>query len=230
MVIITGSSSGIGYACVRYFLEKGEKVIGISRTNQLNHKRFTFIPCDFSKIEALKKLDLEALVRNEKDITVINNAGIIGPIERLPELNLERLHEVAMVNIVALQHISAQVIKFAKNDVRAIVNISSGAGRRPIPSWSAYCASKAAVDLFSETIKEDLVELGYSTLVYSLAPGVVNTNMQKEIRNSDGEVFSGKQNFVDLKENDELRSPKEVAELLGALLEQPQQQEIITRL
>tara|TARA_B100000508_G_scaffold140085_2_gene140057 strand:- start:77395 stop:78099 length:705 start_codon:yes stop_codon:yes gene_type:complete len=218
--IITGSSRGVGKALANHFLEKGEKVVGISRQNEIEHPNFTFVKCDFTEKQQLYDLDLSVFADPENyPVRLFNNAGIIGEIKRSHELTLTHYTDVAMVNIVATQFLCSYTLQtFGFDNVDTIVNISSGAGERPVPSWAAYCASKAAVNLFSETLKAEIEELGKSTKIYSIAPGVVDTNMQVAIRNSSPKDFSGQQNFIDLKENDELRTPEEVAILLDEFL------------
>ena len=231
MVIITGTSSGIGKALALFYLQKKIEVIGISRKNDIDHENFTFIPTDLSDFNALKKLDLKTVLKNKSNIILINNAGAIGSIKRTHELCLNDYYNVSMVNIVALQYLCSEVLRIASHQsVEAIVNISSGAGRRAIPSWSAYCASKAAVDLFSETMAEEFKEIDAKTKIYSVAPGVVDTNMQVAIRKSNSTDFSSHQKFIDLKQNNELRSPEKVAELLDKLLSSPKQLDVIYRL
>jgi benzil reductase ((S)-benzoin forming) len=220
--IITGTSRGIGKAIANYYLEKGEKVVGISRSNEIKHKNFTFVKCDFTEKQQLYNLDLSEFAEPENyPVRLFNNAGILGEIKRTHELTLTHYTDVSMVNIVATQFLCSYTLQtFGLDNVDTIVNISSGAGGRPVPSWAAYCASKAAVNLFTETMAEELKELGKNTKVYSIAPGVVDTDMQHSIRNSDQRDFSNKQNFVDLKENDELRTPEEVAILLDEFLQE----------
>ena len=92
---------------------------------------------------------------------------------------------------------------------------SSGAGRHAIDAWGAYCASKAALDMFSETISEELKGREIKNWkIYSIAPGVVDTNMQDEIRNAKPEDFLVKKKFIDLKNNNELANPTIVASKL----------------
>ena len=218
--IITGTSKGIGKAIANYYLEKGERVVGISRKNEIKHPNFTFVKCDFTEKQQLYDLDLSTFVDTENyPVRLFNNAGILGEIKRTHELTLTHYTDISMVNIVATQFLCSYTLQtFGFDNVDTIVNISSGAGERPVPSWAAYCASKAAVNLFTETLAEELKEIGKSTKVYSIAPGVVDTDMQHSIRGSNERDFSNKQNFVDLKNNDELRSPEEVAELLDQFL------------
>lgn len=233
MIIITGASSGIGKALAEIYLQQGQKVIGISRTNSIEHELFEFIPCDLTKVEELKFLlkKLPECFTPNEEISLINNAGIIGDIKASKDLTLEHYLNVTTVNIVALQAITTSALAHTNNhQLNAIVNISSGAGRRAIPSWSAYCASKAAVDLFSETIKAELLEQGNNhTKVYALAPGVVDTQMQNHIRKTNEADFSSLSNFKKLKEENNLKSPLDVAQQIIELLQLPQQ-EVINRL
>ncbi|MEX1192966.1 MAG: SDR family NAD(P)-dependent oxidoreductase [Brumimicrobium sp.] len=231
MYIITGTSTGIGRALAIHFLEKGEHVLGISRRNDLKHENFTFIKCDFTERQQMHDLDLAPhLDRSKYPITLINNAGVLGDIKRSHEVTLTHYADLNMVNVVAPQFLCSYILQTAGfENVKAIVNMSSGAGSRPVPSWAAYCASKAAIDLFTETLAAEIEELNKSTKVYSVAPGVVDTNMQKAIRNSEDRNFSGKQSFVDLHENNELRSPEEVAELLDTFLSE-EHEEVVNRI
>lgn len=222
MYIITGTSTGIGRALAVHYLEKGERVLGISRRNDIENDNFTFVKCDFTERQKLHDLDLSPYFeKTNYPITLINNAGVLGDIKRSHEVTLTHYADLSMVNIVAPQFLCSYILQSVGFDnVKAIVNLSSGAGSRPVPSWAAYCASKAALDLFSETVAAEIEELNKSTKVYSIAPGVVDTNMQEAIRNSEDRNFSAKQNFVDLYENEELRTPQEVAELLAKFLEE----------
>ncbi len=218
--IITGTSSGIGKALAQFYLEKGDKVIGISRTNSITDNNFTHVMCDLSDKHQLHDIALFDLVSKEDyPVRLINNAGIIGDIKRSHELTLTHYVDMAMVNLVAPQYLCSYVLStFGFENVDTIVNISSGAAQRPVPSWGSYCATKAGMDIFAETLNEEIKELGKSTKVFNVAPGVVDTRMQEAIRGSGANNFSSHQNFVDLKENDELRTPEEVAVLLDEFI------------
>src|SRR5690554_2219790 len=218
--IITGTSSGIGKALAKFYLENGDHVIGISKNNAIEHENFKNIVCDLSDKQQLHDLALLEHTENENyPIRLINNAGIMGDIHRSHELTLTHYVDMAMVNLVAPQFLCSYVLQtFGFDNVDTIINISSGAGQRPVPSWGAYCASKAGIDLFAETLNEEIKELGKSTKVFNVAPGVVDTRMQENIRGSDQSSFSRHQDFVDLMENNELRTPDEVAILLDKFM------------
>lgn len=232
--IITGTSYGIGKALAKYYLEKGDKVIGISRSKSIVHKNFKHVHLDLSDKQQLHDLALLKYTSKEDyPIRLINNAGSIGDIKRTHELTLTHYVDVSMVNIVAPQFLCSYVLQtFGFDNVDTILNISSGAGERPVPSWGAYCASKAAINLFAMSLHEEIIELGKSTKIFNISPGVVDTKMQEVIRRTKSRNFSRQAEFIALKENNELRTPEEVAELVDEFLEKdhPEEEGIIHRI
>ena len=147
---------------------------------------------------------------------MINNAGVLGKVRRTVDQDIESLQEVFEVNVLAAMIMTGKMA--ALENQLTIVNISSGAGKNPIPSWGAYCASKAALDMFSKVFYLEEQERGRNTKVYSIAPGVVDTKMQTTIRAVDEENFSQKQQFVDLKNMGQLSNVKEVARKIHRML------------
>jgi benzil reductase ((S)-benzoin forming) len=229
-VIVTGTSSGIGHACALHYLNKGYHVLGISRNNSIEHENFRFLHCDLSDPYQIEQIHFSDNISRHGNVILINNAGIIGEINRVPTLDMNHFLEVAHVNIVAPQVLSAKILQELGDRVEVIVNISSGAAKRAIPSWAAYCASKSAIDIFSETLRIELLEMGQTTRIYSVAPGVVDTPMQEQIRSANESDFTPLPNFLALKENNELRSPQEVAQRLDDLIQHPEQGEVVVRL
>jgi benzil reductase ((S)-benzoin forming) len=216
-VFVTGVSKGLGKALAELYLLKGYNVIGIGRSHNVNHPNFDFVPCDLADIEQVKMINFGSI---DEETLFINNAGVIGSIGRISELNDPDPSSLMAVNTVAPMILSSKIANsIAKDKLLTVVNISSGAGKRPIPSWAAYCASKAALDLFSQTFLLEEKERGRAIRVFAISPGVINTAMQEEIRSSKESDFSSLKRFVELKENHELRSPEEVAKLIADMLE-----------
>ncbi len=228
MYIVTGVSGGIGEAIVRKYLEKGERVIGIGRRCSIQHPLFRFVKCDLSDSAEIKALNFAPVTGN---VTLINNAGILGNIGRLSDLPESDISEVLQINVTAAVILTQKVYASMMDPDRfTLVNISSGAALRPIPSWLAYCTSKAALNMFSETFYAEEQEKGRNIRVYAVAPGVVDTRMQDQIREAPESSFSNVQRFRDLKSNDELFSPQEVADRLDALLAIPFDGQVVTDL
>lgn len=216
MIIITGVSSGLGRALVESFLNDEQVVVGLGRHNTIEHPNYTFIKVDLSTPDAIKNLDLSWV---HGTVTLINNAGMIGAIERISEMNSWDLEAVMRVNTIAPMELAKRCYKGADKNSFTLVNISSGAAKRAIPSWAAYCASKSALNMLTETFYLEERELGRTPKVYAVAPGVIDTPMQEEIRSANPDSFSALQNFIDLKKEDKLFSPMQCAILLRMLLD-----------
>jgi benzil reductase ((S)-benzoin forming) len=215
-IFITGVSGGLGKALAEEFLRMGFTVSGIGRTNQIKHPSYSFIACDLSQPAEINNFDFGIL---SGPVMLINNAGILGQIQRLSDQYVPDVMNVLTVNTLAPMLLSAKLMRSTSNEnPTTIVNISSGAGRRSIPSWAAYCASKAALDRFSETFYFEEKEKGRNIRVYSVAPGVIDTNMQELIRSSNPANFSSVSRFTELKSTNSLKSPQETAEQLIQLV------------
>ena len=140
---------------------------------------------------------------------LINNAGCIGPITPLHQHSEEDIASTYYLNVIAPAILSKQFMDvFAEKASECIVlNISSGAGKYPIHSWSTYCSSKAALDMLS--LAADLEHPNVK--FYSVAPGIVDTPMQDEIRQADKSNFPEVERFIEYKQNGDLSSSEEVA-------------------
>jgi len=94
---------------------------------------------------------------------------------------------------------------------RRVLNISSGLGRRPMASQSAYCAAKADMDHFTRCLAHDEARHANGAKVVSLAPGVIDTDMQRQLRQAKPEDFTDQVDFAQLTEAGHLTSAQEAA-------------------
>lgn len=228
--IVTGTTSGLGFAFLKQLIENGHLVYSISRRespfilelkDNVNFKHFM---CDLANESYLKEtlktvfdlLDLYAA----SSVTLINNAGTINPIGNVGKVDSVGLSRSIDTNLKAPITISNYFIEQTQKIAiqKYILNISSGAGRKPYAGWATYCAAKAGLDLFTECIGVEQKEEQFPIKVISFAPGVVDTNMQVTIRSAKKEEFDAVTRFIDLKNNNQLLSPEFVAEKLLELL------------
>ncbi len=218
---VTGTSKGIGKALAEKLLAANYHVFGISRNNVIEHPNFTFIPLDLSHLNDVDAFDFE---HTEGNILLVNNAGIIGGIGPVGMQKSQDMIDVMNVNVLAPQILMNKFLNTfieGENNYH-ILNISSGAGKSPIDGWAAYCASKASIDLFSETIKSELeIRNVENWSVHSIAPGVVDTAMQEQIRKADPLKFTPVQKFIDFKNNGDLFTPEWVANKLFEVIQNP---------
>ena len=223
---ITGSSSGIGLALTEALLEhEHHYVIGLSRHNEFEHERFRHISIDLAQIDELVALLPELFVLDEsvERAVLINNAGTLGEMGYVGELDATKLPAVYNINLVAPALLTNEFIKHFKASASSlfILNISSGAGGYPVDGWSGYCATKAGINMLGEVVAQEQEIRGRDIRIFNLAPGVVDTRMQKEIRGADSQYFSQVKKFIDLKEDAALTSPSTVAQSILYLLENP---------
>lgn len=213
--IVTGASRGLGLALTAELLGQGAHVVAIARTRtpelvEWQNKagdRLTLLKADLIDTEGLSDLVAEALQTlpgNEGDqIALINNAGLVTPIATAGYYPHERVEDTVTVNITAPMLLTDAFLRFTDDSLaeRRIVNISSGAAVKTYSGWGVYGASKAALDHFSRIVAAEQAETANPVRIAALYPGVIDTDMQATIRQSDEQQFSNKARFLELKEH-----------------------------
>ncbi|MCW8898828.1 MAG: SDR family NAD(P)-dependent oxidoreductase [Flavobacteriales bacterium] len=216
---ITGSSKGLGKALTELLLtDKNNFVYGISRTNNINHEQFQHLKIDLADLDTVKQFQFPKL-KNATSITLINNAGIVGDIKYLGNLDCDKIISTYNLNLITPTLLTNQLLKAYNNGVKKLVlNISSGAGRNPIDGWSVYCATKAGLDMLSLVFKEEINNKSLNVTVLSLAPGIIDTSMQEVIRKADEANFSNIERFIEYKKNGDLADPTSTAKLIAKFI------------
>lgn len=227
LYIVTGSSKGIGEALVKKLLEEpNNRVIGMARSQmELFHPNFKFIQIDLSNFqEILEHIDDIFPEESFAKVVLVNNAGWIGEIVHLGNMTPVGIYKTFVLNTIAPTVLMNAFIKKYGNQMeveRLIVNISSGAAKKAIDGWACYSASKAAINMLSEAVAIEASLDNTGIRVFSVAPGVVDTDMQSEIRKAEVESFSSLSKFVGLKENQLLSTPDHAAKKLLELIQNP---------
>lgn len=232
-VIITGASRGLGKATAELLLDHGYHVISVARSEneELAAKAsekgayFTNIQYDLSDTDGIAGLMVDIFQKintgEAESIHLINNAGILDPIKPVERSSAREIKLNINVNLIAPMVMVSEFMKHAA-DLQAekrIINISSGAGRHPVYGWGGYGSSKAGLDLFSQTISVEQREKTFPVKSVSFAPGIIDTDMQKQIRSADKEDFADVERFKEYKEEKQLLPPEKVAEVLVYLIE-----------
>ncbi len=228
LFFITGTSRGIGHALAQKALELNHKVVGISRTQTITHDNYTHITLDLSSVSQVENFKFSPQESTE-DIVLINNAGSLGEMAYVGMLEPKPITKTLNLNVISPFLLMNAFIRTFSNQKghKFIINISSGAGKNPYDGWSSYCASKAALDMLTRVAhKEHQIRNNTNFTFYACSPGVVETQMQKEIRQSDSSSFQLKPKFIDLFENKINKSPAQAAEQILSLLDQKNPKDI----
>ena len=217
--IITGTSSGIGLELCKLLLNNPEnRIIGVSRSQNIEHINYHHIALDLNNISKIESIDFPKW-SNAEQISLINNAGWIGPIQKIGDQEIGAIASAYIINLVAPAALSSKFISMYKSSKaqKVILNISSGAAHSPIEGWSTYCSSKAGLDMLCKCIDEE-----YNDIInLSIAPGKVDTPMQNDIRFADEKAFPRLKEFQKYYNDNQLSDAKEVARKYIKVLQQP---------
>lgn len=196
VAMVTGASSGIGYATALALSKAGAKVAaGARRTDRLEslEKQIGGGDVMIQKLDVTKKSDcdafIDAVVKKWGTVDIlVNNAGLM-PLSFFKNLKVDEWDQMIDVNIKGVLYCTAAAIPhmIAKKSGH-IVNISSVAGRVVFPAGSVYCATKHAVAAFSEGIRQELSQRA-NIRVTCIEPGVVATELLNTITDKSLEKF-----------------------------------------
>jgi benzil reductase ((S)-benzoin forming) len=224
LLIITGHSQGLGRAILDYYLAlETFQVLAISRTKldieSPNLKQFCI---DLSDLDVLENHLMNIFPEGDfNKIILLNNAGWIGQIKPIGKLSPKEMRIQINTNLLSPMYLTNAFIKQYKdsNAEKIVCNISSGAASRPVSGWAGYCSTKAALSMFTLVAAKENKSENFH--FFSLAPGIVDTGMQDEIRDSNDSDFPELEKFKGFKEEGKLSSPEDVAKKIAYLFDNP---------
>jgi len=233
LFILTGASRGMGLAMAEQLLRPGHRLLCLSRrTNDAlgaaAHR--AAVSCEQWPVDLAQAVDAAARVQAWLQAidpgalataTLINNAGVITRVGPTDECSDAELSSALRVGLEAPMLLTAAFLRATANwpARRRVLNISSGLGRRAMAGSAAYCAAKAGMDHFSRAVALDEAQRPHGARIVSLAPGVIDTDMQVQLRSADPSGFPDRHNFIQLKEKGQLTSAHDAAARVLAYLE-----------
>jgi len=225
--VVTGASKGLGRALALALASDGHPVFALARPSTeldgIGDLLASLAPgsrsieCDLSNPTSIATAACLISEQTTFVAGLVHNAGAIAPVQPMDKVDASDWARSIQVNLVGVQDLTQRIYSLLGGEQQSrITVISSGASLRPIGSWSAYCVAKAGLDMWSRCVAEEGRANNISSI--SIAPGVVDTSMQKEIRSVPSEDFPSLKTFLDLHENGHLASSETVASQLFPLV------------
>jgi benzil reductase ((S)-benzoin forming) len=225
LTIVTGASRGLGLAMTEQLLLRGHRVLAISRrTPALEHPALLAWPADLADAAPVAAR-LETWLRETdpaqvSSASLINNAGVVSALAPLGDITAGDLSNALRVGLEAPTLLASAFLRATAGWAlpRRLLFISSGLGRRAMAGSASYCAAKAGLDHLARAIALEEASRPHGARVVSLAPGVIDTDMQVQLRSADSAAFPERERFVGLKIGGLLDSPESAAtKVLGYL-------------
>jgi len=233
LVILTGASRGLGQAIAAQYVGQGAFVLGLSRHHAADLKpsdRFEQWPVDLAdplplaaRLGAwLAEFQARAHGTLPSQVRLIHNAAMLsdpGNIDGSDPAALAQSLRIGLEAPVALTAAFLRATSQWAGADRRILFVSSGLGRYPMAGSATYCAQKAGLDHFARALALEEAAHPHGARVASVAPGIVDTDMQKQLRAADPARFAAQGKFAEFHATGALDSPAAAAGKVIALLE-----------
>jgi benzil reductase ((S)-benzoin forming) len=218
LFIVTGASRGMGLAIARQLLADGHRLLTLARhpNAALHGDALEQWAVDLADpLPVATRLQDWLSAQPPQPAVLINNAGVVPPPASVADSALQDLSNALRVGLEAPLLLSAAFLRATAGwpAPRKVLNISSGLGRRAMAGSAAYCAAKAGMDHLSRALALE------GATVVSLAPGVIDTDMQLALRSADPARFAEQPSFAALKSSGRLDSPAQAAAKVIAFLQ-----------
>jgi 3-oxoacyl-[acyl-carrier protein] reductase len=181
VMLITGTSKGIGKYLAGYYLNNGFKVIGCSRNPcEIVNDNYFHVLADISNEDEI--LNIFRIIRKDyKRLDVlINNAAINHAILNVAFLPYETIQKIFRINVFAPILFCREAIKImGRNKFGRIINLGSMATRHEVAGEALYTATKASINTFTRVLSKEVISLGITVNV--VAPSVIDTDLSKAI-------------------------------------------------
>lgn len=235
LTILTGASRGMGLAMAEQLITAGHDLLCLSRGHNdgLGQRatakgvRCEQWPQDLTRSDAAAAR-LEGWLAGKDtsayaSVTLINNAALLPRVAPLGSIPAAELVDAMRADLEAPLLLTSAFLRGTQawKAQRKVLNISSGLGRRAMASQAPYCAAKAGMDHFTRCVALEEADQPNGAKLCSLAPGVIDTDMQVHLRGADASQFPDIANFIGLKDKGMLSSPQEAAAKVLAFLARP---------
>lgn len=235
LTLLTGASRGMGLAMAGQLLRAGHDLLCLSRRANdalAAQAAAAGVSCEQWTMDlaepqaAAQRLAQWLAARGPTglhSVTLINNAGVIPRLAPLGDIDPGEAAAALRVGLEAPMLLTGAFLRATQGwgCTRKVLNISSGLGRRAMASSAPYCAAKAGMDHYTRCVALEEARSPQGAKVCSLAPGVIDTGMQVQLRGADAQAFPDRDSFISLERQGLLASPEDAAARVLAYLARP---------
>jgi NAD(P)-dependent dehydrogenase (short-subunit alcohol dehydrogenase family) len=217
--LITGATKGLGRAIALHLVNLKYRVYAIGRNklllDDLAHINPLICPvqCDITKFEDVS--NLVKILGQEDSFSIIHNAAIVKPRIFTNDHNNELLRKQIETNFIAPLNLTQKLLPLLKSGQR-VLHISSQAAELALPGLMGYCISKAALEQATRCLNAELAD---RKILFSIfRPGMVDTPMQDQLRESSLEDLPGRSFYIESYNQEKLNNPGEVAKFVSQVM------------
>ena len=212
-ILVTGASSGIGRATGDLFLSQGAQVVGLDvKPSGIAHDRYSDVSADVARFDQTK-VAVDAAVAQMGGLDGVVNAAGVSLRKSLEETTPEDWARIIGINLTGPFNVcKAAVADLKRAGGATIVNVSSGAAFRPSFDFSAYCASKGGLLMFSRALASDLAK--DHVRVNAVCPGVVDTAMIERAISISPDPQAAAKRFNAVSAMNRMGTAQEIAEVI----------------
>ena len=217
-IVIVGGSKGLGLSMAIKFSEENHQVYIVSRTKpnldgiqETARDKVNWIFADINKIK--DRVRIEDMVSNLGRFHLIINAAVATP-NTIDNIKGNDLNLTVSTNLTSPIMVINSLLKFMKNS--RVFFISSGLAQDHMTGLSAYCISKAGLNMAWRSYKDDI---DAKVAIFGIfSPGIMDTEMQQQLRQEKVDIFPSKELFESFKIKNELLNPKYVSEYVYSIV------------
>lgn len=223
VIALTGASRGIGLAIAHYLLQRSHKLVVVARSEgplrQLEKQypsQVFVLAGDLSDLSLGQKAVDLAIERWQNLDGLIVNHGVLDPVKRLADSTAEEWRKCYDINLFSAVAIAKAALPWLRLTKGTIILTSSGAASNAYPTWGAYGSSKAALNHLAMTLANEEKDI----TSISVRPGVVDTDMQRDIREKHERVMDATDaaKFAELKKTGGLLKPEQPGHVMAKLV------------